>query len=112
MLATQRAVLFCLFEGRGQKWASQLLGKFEGILTSDRWSGYNLYPREKHQLCWARLLRDFRAMSESGPNGEAIGKALRKEAKLMFRLWRRFKIWKVYMACFCGQVFVVLIKSH
>jgi transposase len=94
VLATEYAVLFRLFAGRGQEWATELLGKFEGILTSDRWCGYNLYPQWKHQLCWAHLMRDFKAMSESGSNGEAIGKALRKESKLMFRLWHRFKRWK------------------
>jgi transposase len=94
VLVTQYAVVFRLFVGRGQEWASKLLGKFGGILTSDRWCGYNLYPQEKHQLCWAHLARDFKAMCESGAYGEAIGKALRKEAKLMFRLWHRFKRWK------------------
>jgi transposase len=94
VLVTPCAVLFRLYTGRGRKWASELLGSFAGILTSDRWSGYNHYPAAKRQLCWAHLMRDFKAMSESGPTGEAIGKALRKEAKLMFRLWHRFKKWK------------------
>ena len=94
VLVTPFAVLFRLFSGRGQKYASILLGCFEGILTSDRWNGYNRYPKEKHQLCWAHLLRDFKAMTESGADGEAIGTALRKEARAMFRLWHRFKKWK------------------
>jgi transposase len=94
VLATERAVLFRLYTSRKREWAEKLLGKFEGILTSDRWGGYARYPEEKHQLCWAHLLRDFKAMSESGAYGEAIGKALRKEANGMFRLWHRFKKWK------------------
>jgi len=94
VLVTPIAVLFCMFAGRGQKYASALLGSFKGILTSDRWCGYNEYPKEKHQLCWAHLLRDFKSMAEQGACGEAIGKALRKEAGTMFRLWHRFKKWK------------------
>ena len=94
VLATPFAVLFRLFAGRGQKYASLLLGCFDGILTSDRWCGYNQYPKEKHQLCWAHLLRDYKSMTEQGRDGEAIGKALRKEARAMFRLWHRFKKWK------------------
>jgi len=94
VLATPLAVLFRLCIGRGQEYASSLWGSFKGILTSDRWGGYNHYPKEKHQLCWAHLLRDFKAMTASGPDGEAIGKALRKEARKMFRLWHRFKRWK------------------
>ena len=95
VLVTPLAVLFRLLAGRGQKYASILLGGFKGILTTDRWSGYNEYPKGKHQLCWAHLLRDFKAMTESGSDGEAIGKALKKEARAMFRLWHRFKKWKV-----------------
>jgi hypothetical protein len=94
VLVTPLAVLFRLFEGRGGKWASQLLGRFEGILTSDRWCGYNKYPQEKRQICWAHVIRDFEAMRESGPEGESIGLGLRKEAKKMFRKWHRFQKWK------------------
>ena len=94
VLVTAPAVLFRLFMGRGQEWASKLLGCFAGILTSDRWCGYNHYPREKRQLCWSHLIRDFTAMSESGPEGESIGKALLKAARMMFRMWHRFKKWK------------------
>ena len=94
VLVTAPAVLFRLLMGRGQEWASKLLGCFVGILTSDRWCGYNHYPSEKRQLCWAHLSRDFKAMTESGAEGEAIGKALRKETRSMFRKWHRFKRWK------------------
>jgi hypothetical protein len=94
VLVTPFAVLFHLFVGRGQEYALKLLGCFKGILTTDRWGGYNHYPRCKRQLCWAHLMRNFQAMCESGSEGEAIGKALRKEAKLMFHLWHRFKKWK------------------
>jgi hypothetical protein len=94
VLVTPLAVLFRLFLGRGQEWASKLLGCFAGILTSDRWCGYNHYSPEKRQLCWAHLIRDFKAMCASGPVGEAIGIALRKEARRIFRMWHRFKNWK------------------
>ena len=94
VLVTPFAVLFRVFEGRGSKYATQLLGKFEGILTSDRWGGYNNYPQERRQLCWAHLIRDFRSMEESGPEGEAVGRALRKETRELFRMWHRFRKWK------------------
>ena len=94
VLVTEYAVLFRLFLGRGQEWASKLFGCFVGIMTTDRWCGYNHYPPERRQLCWAHLIRDFKAMCASGPEGEAIGKALGKAARLMFQMWHRFKIWK------------------
>ena len=94
VLVTPIAVLFRLFIGRGQEYAAKLLGCFAGILTSDRWCGYNRYPVTKRQLCWAHLIRDFKSMIESGGFGEAIGIALKHEARLMFRMWHRFKKWK------------------
>jgi transposase len=94
VLVTPFAVLFRVFAGRGQEYAARLLGKFKGILTSDRWSGYNGYPLEKRQICWAHVLRDFKAMEESGGEGESIGLGLRKEAKKMFRKLQRFRKWK------------------
>jgi hypothetical protein len=112
VLVTPLAVLFRLFAGRGQKYASLLLGCFKGILTSDRWSGYNKYPVEKHQLCWAHLLRDFKAMAESGADGEAIGTALRKEARAMFRLWHRFKKWKSNQESKGVKVSMTILESQ
>ena len=119
VLATPCAVLFRLFLGRGQKFATKLLGCFEGTLTSDRWCGYNKYPSYKRQLCWAHLIRDFKSMCASGPEGEAIGKALKKEARSMFRLWHRFKRWKenqerqginVSMTVFESQVKAIRVR--
>jgi hypothetical protein len=94
VLVTPIAVLFRVFVGRGQEYASRLLGKFEGTLTSDRWGGYNHYPIEKRQICWAHVMRDFKAMQESGADGESIGLGLRKEAEKMFRKMHRFRRWK------------------
>jgi transposase len=39
-------------------------------------------------------MRDFKAMEESGGEGESIGLGLRKEAKKMFRKLHRFRRWK------------------
>lgn len=94
VFVTPMAVLFRLYAGRGRVWAERLLGCFEGILTSDRWHAYKIYPAEKRQVCWAHLIRDFRAMEGAGSAGEAIGGGLRKQARDLFRLWHRFKKWK------------------
>ena len=112
ILVTPYAVLFRLFLGRGQEWASQLLGCFTGILTSDRWCGYNQYPSEKRQLCWAHLIRDFKAMCASGAEGEAIGTSLRKAARSMFRMWHRFKRWKENQEKRGIQVSMTVLESQ
>jgi len=112
VLATPLAVLFRLYVGRGQKWASKLLGEFDGILTSDRWGGYNHYPAGKHQLCWAHLIRDFRAMREAGTDGEAVGKGLGKAAKLMFRMWHRFRKWEANRESAGVKISMTVLESQ
>jgi Zn finger protein HypA/HybF involved in hydrogenase expression len=112
VLVTPLAVLFRLYVGRGQKWASKLLGEFDGILTSDRWTGYNHYPAEKRQLCWAHLIRDFRAMCEAGPDGEAVGKGLGEAAKRMFRMWHRFRKWEANQESAGVKISMTVLESQ
>ncbi len=38
-------------------------GTFQGVLSSDFYDAYNVYPG-KHQRCWAHLLRDLHALKE------------------------------------------------
>jgi transposase len=94
VLVTPFAVLFQLFANRTQECANLLLGTFSGILTTDRYSGYNRYPTEKRQLCWAHLKRDFKSMCAEGGNGHRIGLALLRETLLVFRCWHRFQRWR------------------
>jgi len=75
---------------RGRQAAGKLLGKFCGILVSDRWSGYNIFSGIR-QICWAHLKRDFKAISETkGPLGE-IGQQLYGLAKKILKLRKRVR---------------------
>ena len=37
--------------------------RYDGIVCSDRWAGYDYLDPTRRQLCWAHLLRDFTAHS-------------------------------------------------
>jgi transposase len=75
---------------RSGKAAQELLGEhFWGWLVTDRLSAYNWYPTWRRQLCWAHLLRDIEAMIERGGPSQAIGEALRAQARQMFQWWHR-----------------------
>ena len=53
-------VLFTIARTRGSELLIQLLGAvFEGILCSDRFSGYLKYHPGKAQFCWAYLKRNI-----------------------------------------------------
>jgi transposase len=77
---------------RSGKVAQELLGeRFWGWLVTDRWSAYTWYPAWRRQLCWAHLLRDIDAMSARGGHSQAIGDALRAQARHMFHWWHRVR---------------------
>ncbi len=61
-----RVAVFRIAADRHQREAKALLGEdFEGVACSDRWWAYDYLDRERRQLCWAHLVRDFTAHSEA-----------------------------------------------
>lgn len=72
----------------------RLLGSvFQGILCSDRFSGYLKYHKGRAQFCWAHLKRNIPEVLELTKNNEVeqfCRDALAEHAKL-FRLWHKFR---------------------
>jgi transposase len=89
---TAWVTVFVVRLSRGAKVAQELLGeRFWGYLVTDRWSAYTWYPTWRRQVCWAHLLRDIEAMIERGGPSQAIGEALRAQAREMFHWWHRVR---------------------
>lgn len=89
-LCCAEAAVFLIHAQRGQQAAKHLLGRFGGVLVSDRWGGYNFFDGPR-QLCWAHLKRDFKALSEvAGPMGR-IGERLYRLAKKILRMRARVR---------------------
>jgi len=87
--------LLCWFEialARTQQVAQSLLGlESQGIVVSDRYSGYNWLEPHQRQLCWAHLKRDFTAIAQrSGVAGE-LGQRLLALEREVFELWHQFR---------------------
>lgn len=84
--------VFLLQMTRGAEGAKKILGAtFQGIVGSDRWSGYNWLDPIRRQLCWAHLKRDFQAFVERGGEPQRIGRALLACVEDMFDLWYRVR---------------------
>jgi len=90
VLATTYVVVFLVHAQRSRKAAREILGKFAGILVSDRWSVYRIYDGVR-QICWAHLRRDFQAISEMSGKAGRIGKELVRLTNRMFRWWKRVR---------------------
>jgi transposase len=77
VVVTQWVSVFCMRTSRGAKVLWELLGEeYGGVLTSDRAKAYSRQPRQRQQICWAHLRRDFQAMIDRGGAGAAVGEVL------------------------------------
>ena len=91
VMATPLVSVFFILPGRGSDCAKYVLGRFKGILVSDRYKGYLFYSMGLRQICWAHLRREFRAMSERGYITGEIGDELLELTDKMFEWWHRVR---------------------
>jgi transposase len=90
--ASSLVTVFVIATSRGAKVAKDLLGEaFDGVLTTDRWSGYNWVSVARRQICWAHLKRDFQSWVDGGGAGVRLGRLMLVEVRCMFRLWHRVR---------------------
>lgn len=84
--------VFLIRRGRGRDVAKELLGQFfSGILNTDRWTAYNWVRTNRRQLCWAHLIRHFKAFENYGAEAKAIGLQLQGHCEVMFDHWHRVR---------------------
>lgn len=70
----------------------RLLGSaFRGILITDRWRAYDSHPLGRRQLCWAHLVRDFRALEERAGAALPMGRWGGRECERIFALFGRHR---------------------
>ena len=87
VMATTSVSVFFILPGRGSRYARHVLGRFKGILVSDRYKGYLFYTMGLRQICWSHLIRDFQALSERGGiDGDLAG-------ELVELTWQMFSWW-------------------
>ena len=71
-LSTPRLRYYQYHHSRGHEVVEDLLGPdFEGVLGSDFYAAYNVYPG-LHQRCWVHFLRDVHELKEKHPQDEAL----------------------------------------
>lgn len=87
-------VVYTIARTRGSELLMRMLGAvFEGILCSDRFSGYLKYHQGRAQFCWAHLKRNILGVLEftkSTATERFCRDALALHARL-FRLWHKFR---------------------
>lgn len=89
---TELVTVFRVTLSRGQLSAQILLGSvLTAILITDRWNGYNCFPLNQRQLCWAHLKRDFTKISEREGKAGEIGKELLELQSELFTHWHKVR---------------------
>jgi transposase len=89
---TSSTAVFRIAPDRHEREAKALLGDdFAGIACSDRWWAYNYLDRERRQLCWAHLARDFTAHSEGLAAQKEFGEAGIAITTSVFEAWHEFR---------------------
>jgi transposase len=84
--------VFMVHAQRGTAAARALLGAcVSAILITDRWVACQYWVMEHRQLCWAHLVREFRAFTERGGAAARLGRALLRDAQEMFAQWDRVR---------------------
>ena len=86
------ATLFLVAPGRGKATLHQLIGvAYGGIIGSDRGRAYLGQPPERHQLCWAHLIRNFVALSERRGTVALWATDWLALSDIVFRLWHMYQ---------------------
>jgi transposase len=76
---------------RHEDHARELLGDTTAIVTSDRWWAYTHLPLARRQICWAHLLRDFKAHAEGLGAEKAFGEEGLRICAELFWSWEIFQ---------------------
>lgn len=84
--------------------AKKLLGRFGGILGTDRWSAYSGHLLRKRQVCWAHLKRHWLFFVERGGKAKVIGEALQVQTDAMFAMWHRVRDGTLARSTFRAQM--------
>ena len=91
VLCSSQVVYFLTHYSRGKAAANGLLADFDGILVTDQHGGYNDYPIEKRQLCWAHIIRKFKKISERVGRAGVLGKQLWRLSRLIVHFRNRWR---------------------
>jgi transposase len=92
LAATATVAAFVVHARRSLAGLQALLGEvIAGIVVSDRWTVYEMLPGGRRQLCWAHLIRDFRAVAERTGVSRRIGENLLALSAVLFEYWPKVR---------------------
>jgi transposase len=89
---SRTTAVFRIAAGRHASEAQTMLGeRYDGIVCSDRYPGYDYLDPTRRQICWAHLLRDFTGHHEGIGEQADFGSAGLVIAHELFKAWQQFQ---------------------
>jgi len=88
---SERHAVLAITASRHEDHAKALLGDSSAIVTSDRWWAYAHLPVGRRQVCWAHLLRDFKAHAEGLASEHAFGEHGLRVCEQLFWAWEIYQ---------------------
>lgn len=85
------AAIFQIAEHCNREQFDELIGRFAGIVVSDRWPGYEHLDPNSRQVCWSHLQRDFRRHSEGLAEQKTFGEQGLELTGRVFGAWRDYQ---------------------
>lgn len=86
-----RVTVYQIARYRNRETRNSFLGKFAGVLISDRLSTYADWKLTKWQVCWAHIRRDFKGFSETDGKTAELGKQFLTVSDTVFHQWHEHK---------------------
>jgi len=97
---TAMITIFLIRRTRSRKAANDLLGEFGGVIASDRYAVYDIWPDEWKQYCWSHVGRSFQRIAERSGRPGWIGKELVDQTDQLFHYWHRARDGTISVAGF------------
>lgn len=90
--ASRLATAFVITSNATTETVRALVGRMRGTLVTDRAPQFGFWAMEQRQICWAHLVRRFKAFSESSrPEVQRLGEALLLLSQLHLVEWHRLQ---------------------
>ncbi len=90
--ASRLATAFVITSNATTETVRAVVGRMRGTLVTDRAPQFGFWAMEQRQICWAHLVRRFKAFSESScPEVKRLGEALLLLSQLHLVEWHRLQ---------------------
>jgi hypothetical protein len=110
-MTTKDVAAFDVALSRSMAVAKRLLGAFvRGTVITDRFTAYGFIERERRQMCWAHLRRDFERMSQRSGESGIIGRKLVALTKKLFAVWGKWHDGKIDEQAWRADVMAVRFR--